>query len=64
MGRNQDIRRKIAGREKVIEEHEEKIRRELMKSAPDESLIDHWQREIDARRGEIAHLQRRLKRAG
>ena len=63
MGRNQDLRRKIAGREKVIEEHEEKIRRERMKPASDESLIDHWQREIDARRSEIARLTRRLKRA-
>ncbi len=63
MGRNQDLRRRIAGREKVVHEHEEKIRRERMKSAPDESLIDHWQREIDARKSEIARLSRRLKRA-
>lgn len=62
MGRNRDLRRKIAGREKVIEEHEEKIRRERMKSAPDELLIHHWQREIDARKNEIARLHRRLKR--
>ncbi len=63
MGRNQDLRRKIAGRQKVVKEHEEKIRRERMKSAPDESVIDHWQREIDARRSEIARFNRRLKRA-
>ena len=62
MGRNQDMRRKIAGRQKVVEEHEEKIRRERMKSAPDEALINHWQREIDGRRNEIARLHRRLKR--
>ena len=62
MGRNQDLRRKIAGRQKVIEEHEGKIRSERMKPAPDESLIDHWQREIDARKGEIARLNRRMKR--
>jgi 5'-deoxynucleotidase YfbR-like HD superfamily hydrolase len=63
MGRNQDLRRKIAGRHKVIEEHEEKIRHERVKLVPDESLIDHWQREIDARKSEIARLNRRLKRA-
>jgi hypothetical protein len=59
MGRNRDFRRKIAGREKVIEEHEEKIRRERIKSAPDESRINHWQREIDARTSEITRLYRR-----
>ncbi len=62
MGRNQDLRRKIAGRQKVVEEHQEKSRRERMRSVPDESLIDHWQREIDARKSEIARLNRRLKR--
>ena len=62
MGRNQDLRRKIAGREKVIKEHEEKIRRERMETAPDESLIQHWQREISARKNEIVRLHRRLKR--
>ncbi len=62
MGRNQDLRRKIVGRERVVEEHQEKIRRERMRSVPDESLIDHWQREIDARKSEIARLNRRLKR--
>jgi hypothetical protein len=62
MGRNQDLRRKIVGREKVVEEHEAKIRRERMKPAPDESLIDHWRREIDARKSEIVRLTRRLKR--
>jgi len=62
MGRNQDLRRKIAGRQKVIDDHEEKIRRKRMKPAPDESLIDHWQREIDGRTSEIARLTRRLKR--
>jgi hypothetical protein len=30
MGRNQDLRRKIVGREKVVKEHEAKIRRERM----------------------------------
>jgi hypothetical protein len=63
MGRNQDLRRKITGRTKVVEEHEVKIRRERMKPGPDESLIGHWQREIDARKSEIARLTRRLKRA-
>jgi hypothetical protein len=62
MGRNQDLRRKIVGREKVVKEHEAKIRRERMKPAPDESLID-WRREIDARKSDIARLTRRLKRA-
>ena len=62
MGRNQDLRRKIAGRERIVEEHEEKIRRERMKPEPDEALIEYWRREIEARQKEVAHWTRRLKR--
>jgi hypothetical protein len=62
MGRNRDLRRKIAGRERVVEEHEKKVRRELTKLEPDELLIAHWQREIENWKRKILHLTRRLKR--
>jgi hypothetical protein len=61
MGRNKDLRRKIAGRRRVIERHEEKIRAELSKPRPDESLIEHWRSEIQAVKERIADLRRRLE---
>ncbi len=62
MGRNKELRRKIAAQEKVIEHHLEKIRRERMKSNPDEGVIRTWQREIATARKKMDLLSRRLKR--
>ena len=62
MGRNKDLRRKIAGRKRMIERHEEKIRIELSKPRPDESLIAHWRSEIEAVREKVTELARRLER--
>jgi hypothetical protein len=62
MGRNQDLRRKIAGCEQVIASHEEKIRRESMNPEPREERIAGWRREIEAQKKRIALLTRRLKR--
>ncbi len=62
MGRNQDLRRRIAGSQRMIEEHENKIRRERMKAQPNQDLIAHWQHEIEVRKHHIARLTRRLKR--
>ncbi len=57
MGRNPDLRKKIAGCRRGIEEHAEKIHRELMKP-----LIAAWRREIEAQEKRMALLTRRLKR--
>ena len=46
----------------MIERHEEKIRVELSKPHPDESLIAHWRSEIEAVREKIEDLTRRLER--
>jgi predicted nucleic acid-binding Zn-ribbon protein len=62
MGRNKDLRKKIAGRRRMIERHEEKIRAELSKPLPDESLIAHWRSEIEAVEQKITELTRRLER--
>ena len=62
MGRNKELRKKIAARRKVVEEHEEKVRREQMKPEPDDGLIRTWQREIGAARNKIDLLTCRLKR--
>jgi len=62
MGRNKDLRKKIAGRLRMIERHEEKIRSELSKPQPDEFLIAHWRSEIEAVKEKVADLTRRLER--
>ncbi len=62
MGRNQQLRRKIAGRERVIEAHQDKIQAESAKPRPDEVLINGWEREIEIHRKAIEKLVRRLKR--
>ena len=62
MGRNKNLRRKIAGYQCVIEEHEAKIRAELTKPHPNEDYIRGWKREIEAQEAAIARLTRRLKR--
>jgi hypothetical protein len=62
MGRNKELRKKIAAQREVAEEHEEKILRERMKRMPNESYIRGWQREINTAREKIERLVRRLKR--
>ena len=62
MGRNKDLRKKIAGLRDIIAEHETKIRVELSKDNPDESLIGYWEREIATWKATVARLTRRLER--
>jgi hypothetical protein len=46
MGRNQDLRKRIAGYERIIARHAEKIRAELANQSPNEVRIAGWRREI------------------
>jgi hypothetical protein len=46
----------------MIQTHEEKIRRELLKPHPDESLVAHWQSEMKVWKAQVIHLSRRLGR--
>jgi hypothetical protein len=62
MGRNKELRKRIVAQREVIEDHEEKIRRERMKPMPNESYIRGWKREINTATEQIEHLVRRLKR--
>jgi hypothetical protein len=62
MGRNKDLRKKIVGYHEIIAKHERKIQFELSREQPDESLIAHWQREINGWREIESRLTRRLKR--
>jgi hypothetical protein len=62
MRRNQDLRKKISGYQKVIAEHEDKIRAELAKEIPNEPRVLGWQREIRIWQEMITRLARRLNR--
>ena len=62
MGRNKDLRERIAGWQRVIEAHEEKIQEERSRPHPSDDLIGGWQREIETQRRAIARAMRRLKR--
>ncbi len=62
MGRNRELRKKIAAQQKVVEAHQEKIRQELMTPIPNESYVLGWRREISAATEKINRMIRRLKR--
>ena len=62
MGRNKELRKKIAAQKGVAEKHEEKIRRERMKPEPDEGAIRAWQREIAGATKKIDSFTRRSKK--
>ena len=62
MGRNKDLRKKIAGLEAMIVKHEVKIRKEIISGQPDEGSIAGWKREIQVMRESVLRLTRRLKR--
>jgi ubiquinone biosynthesis protein UbiJ len=62
MGRNKDLRKWIAGQQRVIEKHEAKICQEKAKPVSDGLAIAFWLHEIEVVRGRIDVLTRRLKR--
>jgi hypothetical protein len=62
MGRNKNLRKAIAGQQKVVEGHEAKVREERKNSQPSEEYIANWEREIEVAKARVAHLMRRLKR--
>lgn len=47
MGRNKRIRRQIAGYQRVIRKHEDKIAKEFEKEAPDILFLHKWEKDID-----------------
>jgi hypothetical protein len=62
MGRNKDLRKKIAGYQEIIRKHEAKILSELSQDQPDDSQIASWQRELGVWKETVARLTGRLKR--
>lgn len=62
MGKNKQTRKRIAGQQHVIREHEEKIARELQKSSPNLSLIRKWERDIDKAQKLMRELEEKLAR--
>ncbi len=62
MGKNKDLRTKIAGIRRKIAEHQDKVRTEKMKPDPDDGQIAHWEHEIEAHEKRLRILMRRLQR--
>ena len=62
MGRNKDIRAKLAGWERAIEDQRRKIGLQRAQTVPDDKLIAKWERDITGLEMARARLLRRLRR--
>jgi uncharacterized coiled-coil protein SlyX len=62
MGRNKQLRKRIAGQLRVIAAHQEKIEAELSQATPDSGYITKWQREIDIARKNVRKLSEQLEK--
>ena len=62
MGRNKQTRKRIAGQQRVIQEHEKKIAEELQKTTPDFRLIRKWEKDIDKAQKLVRELEKKLAR--
>ena len=62
MGETKQIRKRIAGQQPVIREHEEKIAEELQKNTPDIRLIRKWERDVDKAQRVMRELEQKLAR--
>ncbi|TAN45596.1 MAG: hypothetical protein EPN22_02220 [Nitrospirae bacterium] len=61
MGKKQ-FKKQINSLKEQISEHELKITAELQKKSPNDKLISHWRREIEAFNEGIIKAQKRLRR--
>ncbi|ACK67129.1 conserved hypothetical protein [Rippkaea orientalis PCC 8801] len=59
---NKNYQKAIQSLTKRILEHQDKIRKELIKESPDQGLIKHWQKEICAFEKAIKQARKRLGR--
>ena len=57
-----NIRKAIDNLRTRIDEHEQKIRLERAKAAPDEGVIEHWEREIALFKRQLERAELRLSR--
>jgi len=62
MCKNKNIRKLIAGQLKTIAIHQEKIRQELEKPAPNVESVKKWEKDIDIARKKLRKLEDRLGR--
>jgi len=62
MGKNKQLRKRIAGQLRVIAAHQEKIEAELSQATPDSGYITKWQREIDIARKNVRKLSEQLEK--
>ena len=62
MGRNKRIRKDVAGLERALRKHEEKIEIERARPTPNSGRIAHWEAEIQSFKKQIDRLLRRLRR--
>jgi uncharacterized coiled-coil protein SlyX len=62
MGKNKQLRKRIAGQLRVIAAHQEKIEAELSQATPDSGYITKWQREIDIARRNMRKLNEQLEK--
>jgi hypothetical protein len=62
VGRNQQLRKRISGQQRVIREHEDKVAEELQRAAPDIRLIRKWEKDIDRAQKLMRDLEEKLAR--
>jgi len=62
MGKNKQLRKRIAGQLRVIARHEDKIEAELRRLTPDLGYITKWRHEIDIARENVRKLSEQLEK--
>jgi len=62
MGRNKNIRKRIAGLDRAVDAHERKIETEHLKPNANNQIINHWRDEIQEWKKQIERLRKRLGR--
>jgi hypothetical protein len=62
MGRNKQLRKRIAGQLRVIARHRAKIESELRRPAPDFGYIAKWRHEIGLAQNNVRKLTEQLEK--
>lgn len=62
MGENKRLRKQVEGLQLQVDFHILKIADERRKENPDQGLIKHWQKEVDAWRPQIQKKRARLEK--
>lgn len=62
MGKTKEFKKQMAGYDRAISEHQEKIDQELKSPNPDWILIKTWEKHMENAKRQKEKLQRRLER--